>query len=75
MRTLDQDLAEITTQPTVSVEVAARALGIGRGKAYELAKSGNLAPGLPVILIGHGRRVPAAPLRRALGIEEAQSAK
>jgi hypothetical protein len=34
-----------------------------------------LARGIPVLLIGHGRRVPAAPLRRALGIEEAHDAE
>jgi len=60
--------------PTVSVAVTAKALGISRQHAYELAARGAL--GVPVLRLGRTMRVPTAELRRVLGIghSEAQSA-
>jgi excisionase family DNA binding protein len=40
-------------------EEAARELGIGRSKAYELIRSGEL----PVIRIGRSVRIPIEPLK------------
>lgn len=50
---------------TCSVEQAARVLSIGRGLAYELARSGEL-PG--VLRLGHKFRVSVPALRAALGV-------
>lgn len=55
------------TTRTVSVEAAARRLGISRGYAYELARAGRL-PG--VIWLGRVVRVSTAVLDRVLGIDE-----
>jgi hypothetical protein len=56
-----------TTPPTVDVPTAARLLDISRGYAYERAKTGQLAEGIPVITVGSVLRVPTAPLEAALG--------
>jgi hypothetical protein len=50
---------------SVDLLTAARALGIGRTKAYELARSGRF----PCRLVRHGRTytVPTAGLREVLG--------
>ena len=56
--------------PTVGLEVAGRALGIRLSKAYELAKTGQLTPGVPVIRVGAKHRVPTASLRRTLGLDD-----
>jgi len=57
---------------TLSVAEAARLLGVGRSLAYELARwRGELAPGVPVVLVGECRfRVPLRPLAAALGLTE-----
>jgi excisionase family DNA binding protein len=47
---------------TVSVEEAARAIGISRNGAYEAANRGEL----PVIRLGRRLRVPKAALDRML---------
>jgi excisionase family DNA binding protein len=47
---------------TVSVEEAAKALGISRGLAYDLARTGRL----PVLRLGHRYVVPTSALRRLL---------
>ena len=47
---------------TLTVEEAAKALGIGRGSAYEAARSGQL----PVIRVGRRLVVPRAGLERLL---------
>lgn len=52
---------------TVSVETAARAIGLGRTRAYELARRGKFP--CKVIRIGTSYRVVTADLRRLLGIE------
>lgn len=53
---------------TLSVEEAALALGIGRGLAYQLARSGQL----PVLRLGRKLLVPRAALDRLLGEEPEQ---
>ena len=50
----------------VDLPTAARALGIGRSKAYELAQSGDFP--CRVIRIGRAYRVPTIELRRVLGM-------
>lgn len=55
--------------PTVGLEVAGPALGIGMTRAYELAQSGQLTDGVPVLRVGAKYRVPTATLRRALGLD------
>ncbi|MFG2014691.1 DNA-binding protein [Actinomadura geliboluensis] len=52
---------------TVSVETAARAIRLGRTRAYELARRGQFP--CKVIRIGTSYRVVTADLRRLLGIE------
>ncbi|MEZ0053244.1 excisionase family DNA binding protein [Mycobacterium sp. MAA66] len=50
--------------PTISVEQAARYLGVSRGYAYGMAREGRL----PTIQLGAKRvRVPSAGLLRLLG--------
>jgi excisionase family DNA binding protein len=48
---------------TVSVDEASRILGISRGSAYTLAKTGEL----PTIRLGNRVLVPKAALERLLG--------
>lgn len=53
-------------QPTVTIEVAAKALGIGRNAAYEAAAAGLI----PCIRISPRRLVvPTAALRRLLQLD------
>jgi predicted DNA-binding transcriptional regulator AlpA len=52
---------------TISVETAARAIGLGRTRAYELARRGQFP--CKVIRIGASYRVVTVDLRRLLGIE------
>jgi hypothetical protein len=59
-------------QPTLSIEEAARACGLGRAKAYSEAaryEATGGRDGLPVIRFGRSLRVPTAELRRMLGID------
>ena len=63
---------ELRGRLTVSVEVAAKACGVGRGLAYKQARiKGEIMPGVPVLQVGSKYVVPVAPLLRTLGIEEA----
>jgi excisionase family DNA binding protein len=55
---------------TLTVEEAARTLGIGRGLAYESARNGTL--GVPVIRVGSRYLVPRAALERLLAGEAGQ---
>jgi excisionase family DNA binding protein len=48
----------VTDRLTMSIEEAARALGVSRGLAYELARTG----GLPVLRLGRRIVVPRAQL-------------
>lgn len=64
-KTLNRD--ELLQLPAVvSVPVAARALGLGRNKAYELVKAGQFP--CAVLRLGHTYRVPTAELLRILGV-------
>ena len=57
------DHAELSTlPPLVDVPTAARALGIGRGLAYALVRSGSWPT--PVLRMGKLIRIPTAPLLR-----------
>jgi excisionase family DNA binding protein len=49
---------------TVTVEEAATILGVGRNKAYEAARSGEI----PTIRIGKRLLVPVASLERLLAV-------
>jgi excisionase family DNA binding protein len=60
--------AELLALPvTVDVTTAARALGLGRSTAYELARRGEFP--CRVLRIGSSYRIPTADLLRVLGIE------
>jgi excisionase family DNA binding protein len=52
-------------KPTITVEEAAKLLGIGRSCAYEAARTGEL----PTLRIGKRLVVPTASLRRMLGLD------
>ncbi|GAA0400672.1 helix-turn-helix domain-containing protein [Micromonospora gifhornensis] len=54
----------------IDLATAARALGIGRTKAYELAKIGEFP--CPVLRIGTSYRVRTADLLKLIGIERDQ---
>jgi transposase len=64
-----------TVTPTISVDEAARILGISRGAAYAMARSyreSDGAEGLPTVICGPRRyRVPTAALRRMLQLDAA----
>lgn len=55
-------MTEQTGAETVTVEQAARALGIGRALAYELARNG----GLPALRLGRRLVVPTIALKALL---------
>lgn len=60
--------AELLSLPvTVDITTAARALGLGRSTAYELARRDAFP--CRVLRIGSTYRVPTADLLRILGIE------
>lgn len=60
--------AELLALPvTVDVTTAARALGLGRSTAYELARRDEFP--CRVLRIGSSYRIPTADLLRVLGIE------
>jgi len=61
-------VADVRALPAVvDLRTAARALGIGRTLAYELARNGQFP--CPVLRVGHAYRVPTAELRRVLGLD------
>lgn len=61
-------MAERDTKPaTVDVLVAATLFGIGRSAAYDLARTGEIAPGVPVLRVGGRYRVSTAALEAVLG--------
>jgi hypothetical protein len=63
---MDGDVKKaLTDNLTVSVDVAAKAFGIGRAAAYAACNSGDI----PSVRIGGRITIPTAPLRRMLGIE------
>ena len=63
---MDPDLANELAQPTISVSTYARVFRIGRNAAYRALKTGVDE----TILVGGTIRVPTAPLRRKLGIDQ-----
>lgn len=58
------ELARLLAKPTLSVEQAARVLGLSRNPAYEAVKNQQI----PSIRIGRSIKVPTASLRKMLGI-------
>jgi excisionase family DNA binding protein len=69
-KTAGMTRAELLDLP-VSVELyptAARALGIGRTRAYEMARDGEFP--IPVLRLGNSYRVTRADLLRVLGETE-----
>ncbi|MFE6872584.1 DNA-binding protein [Kitasatospora sp. NPDC057692] len=63
-----QELMELPV--TINVVTAARALGIGPNRAYELIKQGRFP--VELIDLGGSVRVPTAPLKALLGISHAR---
>lgn len=62
---------ELRAKPTLSIEEAARVLGIGRTLGYELARTGQL-PG--VLRLGSRYRISTAVLIRLLESQEPRDA-
>ncbi|WUA62501.1 hypothetical protein OG965_16645 [Streptomyces sp. NBC_00224] len=61
--------AELLELPVViDLVTAARALGIGRTRAFELARRGEFP--VPVLRVGATWRVPTAPLLATLGCSQ-----
>ena len=52
--------------PTIGVPTAARLLGISRGSAYELLRTGAFPTG--VLRFGRRIRIPTRPLLQLLGV-------
>jgi hypothetical protein len=68
-------LRQIMTQLTVSVPVGGKALGnLCENAAYKAAKDAGEIAGCPVIVAGGKKRMPTAPIRRALGLDEGKAA-
>jgi excisionase family DNA binding protein len=67
---MDAELQRLLSGLTLTVEQAGRALGIGRNAAYAAVKRGDI----PTLKIGGAIRVPAAPLRRMLGLGHGEAA-
>jgi excisionase family DNA binding protein len=57
-----------TDRRTISVEEAAKMLGVGRSTAYEAARSGSLA-GVPVIKVGRRQLLSRDRFEAVLGSE------
>lgn len=57
---------DLRRRPSVSVEEAARALGISRTQAYMGVRTGEI----PSVRVGHRYTIPTSALRRMLGISE-----
>ncbi|MEY9889227.1 hypothetical protein ABIA31_002875 [Catenulispora sp. MAP5-51] len=53
--------------PTLGLETAAKLLGIGRTKAYTMARCDDFP--VPVLRPGRNFRVPTLPVLRLLGVE------
>jgi hypothetical protein len=70
--TQDDAVAEVLAKRTVSLDVAAASIPMGRNKAHRLARErGELLPGVPVYRKGDfGYVVPTPALRRKLQFED-----
>jgi excisionase family DNA binding protein len=66
--------APVTGPETVSVEAAAKRLGLSRSLAYQLARQGALAPGIPVLRFGRKLAIPARALDRLLLVDDPSAA-
>jgi len=67
-------LDELRALPaTIDLPTAARALGLGRTKAYELAKRGQFP--CRVLRIGGTYRIPTAELLHCLGMDPGSSSR
>lgn len=67
MPQLEMSVEELLTLPvSVDLTTAGRAFGLGRTKAFELAKAGNFP--CRVLRVGVKYRVPRSEILRALGI-------
>jgi hypothetical protein len=64
-------IAELRASATVDLMTAARALGLGRTKAYELARSDQFP--CRVIRIGDNYRIPTPGLLELLGLAPEES--
>jgi predicted site-specific integrase-resolvase len=62
---------QLPDTPTVSVQVAAAALGVSFSTFYAAVRAGEEP--VPVIRCGKRIVVPTAPLKRALGISDGAS--
>lgn len=62
MRATPEEVEEILSFPTCTVEQAASVLGVGRGHAYRAVKAGEI----PAIHIGTRMLVKTATLRRMI---------
>ena len=66
---IDQILAMYCAGERVcDIDLARKPIKVGRVNAYQLAATGALAEGIPVLKCGRNYKVPIAPLLRALGI-------
>lgn len=65
---MGDDVMQVLLNPTVSVEVAGRVLGIGKQAAYRAREAGDI----PSIKVGGQFRVPTAKLREMLGLPQAE---
>jgi excisionase family DNA binding protein len=59
-------LHKVRTQPTISVDEYSAVIGVDRQTAYAAAKRGDI----PTVGVGRRVRVPSAPVRRLLGLDE-----
>jgi hypothetical protein len=67
--TMREILAELRSNPTISVPAAGKVLGdLNRNSSYDAANKGTL--GVPVIEVGGKKRVPSIAVLRKLGLAD-----
>ena len=67
-KSMDDATLAVLTSPTISVNQYAALMGVDRTTAYAAVKNGEV----DAIRVGSKRiRIPSAPLRRLLGLDEA----
>lgn len=64
-----QNVAVTTKPASLPLLYVSELLGIGRRAVYDIARTGELAPGIPVLRVGRQHRVPTSKVEAALGIE------
>jgi hypothetical protein len=64
---MNEKVEKLLRQPTISVDDAAKVLGIGRNAAYMATRTGQIE----TMEVGKRKLVLTAPLRRKLGLEVA----